>query len=117
MTTNNNNVKMTSKGQWIVGEYSRPAQNPQRYIAVLSADKPTKAIALCGISHAHDQNESIANAALIASAPEMLDTLIAIQETMMTTPAEEFTEADMTAIAEMISNVFAKLANEAGEEL
>lgn len=112
--TTTTNIKLTTPGAWIVGSYIR---NDEHHIAALSAKDVDKAIALCGLRNAADENESLANAALIACAPDMLDALIAIQETMMTKPAAQFNEADMTAIAEMISDVFAKLANEAGEEL
>lgn len=58
------------------------------------------------------KEQAIANAALIAIAPEMLDALIAIQETI--NPANDETVVDLVAMNTMISDIFARLANEAG---
>jgi hypothetical protein len=105
-------IKATTKGEWICttsAEYV-PGGEPV-YIAV--ASYPTgQIIAILGSTETEElKNEHMANAALIASAPAMLDALIAIQE------AASMNMLDAESINAMISDVFAKLANEAGEEL
>jgi hypothetical protein len=64
-------------------------------------------VAVCGMEGTAYEAESIANAALIAIAPEMLEALIAIQEAAMTN------QLNAENVEQLISDVFAKLANEA----
>jgi hypothetical protein len=66
-------------------------------------------IALCGQDDGNEYaSEAMANAALISIAPDMLEALIAIQE------AARMDMLDEESITKLISDVFAKLANEAG---
>jgi hypothetical protein len=107
-------TKSPTRGPWIVGTNIVKGSPDRRiHICVVRAEQPNKIIALTGIEGAPDEAESIANAALIAIAPDMLEALIAIQETLMTSKQP----IDLEAMNTMISEVFAKLANEAGEEL
>jgi hypothetical protein len=105
-------IKHTTPGPWIVGVGTINVDK-REHIGVMKANDHTKIIALTGFAGAPDENESIANAALIAAAPDMLDVLIAVHEELNTSKDV----IDLTAINEMISGVFAKLANEAGEEM
>lgn len=91
---------ITTAGPWIVSITQHILTSP--YVCVKSA-KDDEIIAICGVGGNSDTGTVIANAALIAIAPEMLEALIAIQET---------TEDE--SIAELISGVFERLANEAG---
>jgi hypothetical protein len=100
----------TTPGPWIVSTtneaiLSRPS------ICVKSV-KTNEVIAVTG--HEYFGDCAIANAALIAIAPEMLDALIAIQETAQMDIATGENGIHSRPINELISEVFAKLANEAG---
>jgi len=104
----------TTPGPWIVStNVIKDSPDRRMMICVVKGEQPNKIVAFTGVEGATDADESIANAALIAIAPEMLDALIAIQETLMSEKAV----IDLEAINQMISDIFAKLANEAGEEL
>lgn len=102
-------TKATSPGEWIVTTVGGQ-------IVVVAWDEnstaPQKVIAIFGDEDAPDANEHIANAALLTISKPMLDALIAIQETLMT--SKEI--LDLESINRMISEILAKLANEAGEE-
>lgn len=109
-----NQVKANTRGPWIVSTNVVKGSPDRRvHICVVQATNPSKIVALTGIEGEPDENESIANAALIAVAPDMIEALIAIQEELMTSKEV----IDLEAMQSMISEVFAKLANEAGEEL
>jgi hypothetical protein len=100
-------IKTTTGGEWIV------TTTPSGFIAV--AQLPTrKVIAIFGQETDENANEHLANAALFAVSKNMLDALIAIQETILDPGAEEI---DINVTNEMISTILSKLANEAGEEL
>ena len=99
----------TTPGPYIVG--TTKAYNIE-FISVVTSARTSKAVALTGVAGAADESESIANAALFAIAPDMLDALIAISETI-----NADVPLDVESINAMISDVFAKLANEAGEEV
>lgn len=106
--------KQTSPGEWIVStNYPKGSTDKRMQICVVVASKPSKIIALTGYEGAEDEAESIANAALISIAPDMLETLIVIQEELNTSKEV----INLEAINKLISDVFSKLANEAGEEL
>lgn len=103
-------IKRTSPGEWIV------TTNKYGQIVVVQLNahpSNIKTIAVFGGADSELSNEHIANAALLAISKDMLEALIAIQESL--NPANEV--VDLIAMNEMISNIFAKLANEAGEEL
>jgi hypothetical protein len=106
-------VKAPTRGPWIVTTV--PAIIG-RQIAVISDSEAASQQVICviGDEFAPNANEHIANAALIAAAPDMLDALIAIQEQLLDPGTDE---VDLNAVNELISDIFAKLANEAGEEL
>lgn len=106
-------IKATTKGEWIVTTSDKyvPGGEPV-YIAVAVAGTD-QLVAILGAENDDLAHEHIANAALISTAPQMLDTLIAIQETLLTSKQV----IDLESMNAMISDVFAKLANEAGEEL
>jgi len=92
----------TTPGPWIV--------NSHGIIEVHKIDNEhgnRKCIAICDVSDIPNE-EAFANAALISIAPDMLEALIAIQE------AAQMDMLDAESIEKMISDVFAKLANEAG---
>lgn len=103
----------TTRGPWIVTTV--PAIIG-RQIAVISTHENASQQVICILGDEYDPiaNEHIGNAALIAIAPDMLDTLIAIQEQLLDPGAPE---VDLNAVNELISNILGKLANEAGEEL
>lgn len=115
MLTDTNKVKSTTPGEWIVTT-NRLDQSPDNrtHICVVVAQNPSKIIALTGYEGAEDEAESIANAALISVAPDMLEALVTIQQALMH-PTESV--IPISEINKMISDVFTKLANEAGEEL
>lgn len=101
-------IKQTSSGEWIV-------TTNEKEIAVvqLCSNGTQKTIATFGNEADQNANEHIANAALLSASKEMLDTLIAIQDELTTSKKI----INLEALNEMLSEVFAKLANEAGEEL
>lgn len=104
--------KTTTKGEWIVTTSDKYVNGGEpTYIAVAQAET-NQIIAIVGAEDDELANEHLANAALIAVAPQMLDALIAIQETLNSSNEV----IDLDALNEMISDIFAKLANEAGEE-
>ncbi len=113
MNTNSQEIKSPTRGEWFVttSEQYVPDGEPV-YIAVAQAET-NQIIALLGAETDELANEHIANAALIAVAPQMLDALIAIQESLNSS----INVIDLEGMNTMISEVFAKLANEAGEEL
>ncbi len=76
-------------------------------LLIVSA-KTDKIVAIVSGTRAEDQ----ANAALISVTTDMLDALIAIQESI--NPANDETVIDLVAMNVMISNIFSRLANEAG---
>ena len=109
-------MKMTTPGEWIVS-----SENNEIKVVTLRKDRITpKTIAVFGLIDKNNpyytsltETQALANAALLAISKDMLDVLITIQVELNT--AKE--TIDLEAINEMISSVFAKLANEAGEEL
>jgi hypothetical protein len=107
----------TTPGPWIVaGTTLKTTKNGNASVYVVRADDQHKVVAIVG-AKSNDLEAAIgktlANAALIAIAPDMIDCLIAIQQTLMS----DKEVIDLEAMNEMISGVFAKLVNEAGEEL
>jgi hypothetical protein len=106
-------IKAPTRGPWIVTTV--PAIIG-RQIAVISTSEAATQQVICvvGDEFAPNANEHLANAAVIAVSLEMLDALIAIQEQLLDPGTNE---VDLNAINELISGIFAKLANEAGEEL
>lgn len=111
-------VKTTTPGPWIVaGTTLKTFENGNASVYVVRADDQHKVVAIVGAKYPGNLDAAIGktlgNAALIAIAPDMLDCLIAIQQTLMS-DKDIINLEDMNA---MISGVFAKLANEAGEEL
>jgi hypothetical protein len=101
-------------GPWIVGtNVIKGSPDQSEMICVSQADNIKKIVAITGYAGAHDEAESIANASLIAIAPEMLEALIAIQESAI---ANINGVLDANPIAALISEIFEKLANEAGQE-
>lgn len=107
-------IKTTTPGPWIVStNVIKGSPDRRMMICVVKANNPSKIVAFTGVEAAEDENESIANAALIAVAPDMLEVLIALQMELNTSKDV----IDLEAMNAMISDVFAKLANEAGEEL
>lgn len=101
----------TTPGPWIVSTSTIKGSPDRRsHICVMQVANNNKMVAFTGFEGELDEAESIANAALIAIAPEMLDALIAIQEF-----ANSRDGIDDEAVNVMISDIFAKLANEAGE--
>ena len=110
---NATSIKHTTSGQFIVSTRTvKDSPDRRVHICVVQADSPGKIVAMTGFEGAPDEAESIANAALFAVSKDMLDALIAIQETI--NPAYDG-EVDLIAMNAMISDIFAKLANEAGE--
>jgi hypothetical protein len=103
------NNQMITPGEWIVST-TTVKDSPDRcwHICVMQSEAPHKIVGLFGVAGAPDADESMANASLLASQKEMLEALIAIQE------AAEMPVIDRDAIRQLISDVFAKLANEAG---
>lgn len=111
-------MKSTTPGPWIVaGTTLKTFENGNASVYVVRADDQHRVVAIVGAKCPGDLGTAIgktlANAALIAIAPDMIDCLIAIQQTLMS----DKDIIDLEAMNEMISGVFAKLANEAGEEL
>lgn len=111
-------MKSTTPGPWIVaGTTLKMFENGNASVYVVRADDQHKVVAIVGAKCPGDLESAIgktlANAALIAIAPDMMDCLIAIQQTLMS----DKEVIDLEAMNKMISGVFAKLANEAGEEL
>ncbi|MDX9690774.1 MAG: hypothetical protein RBT70_10025 [Alphaproteobacteria bacterium] len=111
-------MKSTTPGPWIVaGTTLKTTDNGNASVYVVRADDQHKVVAIVGAKCPDDIGAAIgktlANAALIAIAPDMIDCLIAIQQTLMS----DKEVVNLEAMNEMISGVFAKLANEAGEEL
>jgi hypothetical protein len=116
-----NQIKMTTPGEWIVTTSDEVPMSKIKVVSVNEHRSIQKEIAIVGkilIDNSTDpltpqEAEAMANAALIAVAPDMLDALITIQGALHS--GEGY--LDLEAIDEMISTVFSKLANEAGEEL
>ena len=112
MSNQINPIKHTTPGPFIVSTNTIKGSPDRRvHICVVQANNPAKIVASTGFEDADDQAESIANAALFAVSDLMLETLIDIQMELNTAKV-----IDIEKINEMISEVFAKLANEAGEE-
>lgn len=108
----NDNMKITTRGPFIVSTSTlKNSLDRRTYISVVQANHPGKIVALTGIEGAEDEAESIANAARFAISDLMLETLIDIQIELNTAKV-----IDIEKVNEMISEVFARLANEAGEE-
>jgi hypothetical protein len=103
-------IKRPTPGPWIVTT-SNLSKLSHASISV-KAVKSNFIVAVTGAEGSSDEATVIANAALIAIAPEMLDALIAIHE--FVSPAYEG-EVDLIAMHTLISDIFEKLANEAGE--
>lgn len=100
--------KFTTPGEWIVSQ-----ENDGRICVKAMTERGSRIIAVTGMVGGDDENEAIANAALMACAGPMLETLVAIQDALTAKMI------DVDAMLEMIvgqQGVFAKLANEAGEE-
>lgn len=100
----------TTPGDWYVTTQNREGK-PNAVICVKSTASG-RIVAVTGVEGAPDEAESIANAAAISIVKPMMDALIAIQETI--NPANDETVIDLIAMNTMISDIFAKLANEAG---
>jgi hypothetical protein len=113
-------IKMTTPGEWIVTTSDEVPMSKIKVVSVNEHGSIQKDIAIVGkilIDNSTDpltaeEAQAMANAALIAIAPDMLDALITIQAELNTSKDI----IDLEAINEMISNIFSKLANEAGEE-
>lgn len=104
-----NGIKSTTPGEFIV------TTNDEDQILVVATNEQTgasKVIANCGRMDSDDGDEFLANAALFATSRDMLDALIEVQTELNTAKV-----IDIEKINEIICQVFAKLANEAGEEL
>lgn len=102
-------IKFTTPGPFIV------TTNDSDEIIVVSINghgSIIKTVAVCGHVDVDSEDESLANAALFATSRDMLDALIDIQ-VMVSNPES----VDLEFINEIISNVFSRLANEAGEEI
>lgn len=109
----NDLIKMTTRGPFIVSTNTIKGSPDRRvHICVVQAKNPNKIVASTGFEGAADEAESIANAALFSVADLMLETLIDVQMELNTAKV-----IDIEKVNEMISEVFARLANEAGEEL
>jgi len=93
----------TTPGPWIV-----TTSNYAIATIVVKAIRSNLTIAVVGVEGKPETNMYRANAALMSIAPDMLEALIAIQESA---PAGTL---NPEAIDLMISDVLAKLANEAG---
>ena len=96
----------TSKGPWFVTTMNNTGNS---HDVICVKGHKDNVISVNGVLGIFGEQEAMANAALIAVAPDMLDALIAIQETC--TMAECI---QSQPISEMISEIFSKLANEAG---
>jgi hypothetical protein len=110
--------KATTPGEWIVTTQKIKGKSERNsHICVVVAGTK-KVIAITGIEGKPNENEAIANAALISIAPGMLEALILIQHAaLMQIAAPNVDVMNPNAINEMISDLLAKLANEAGEEI
>ena len=106
-TNKKTELMSTTAGEWIV------STTPKGLICV-QAIESQKIVAVTGAigSPVISVPEATANAALISVSKNMLDVLIAIQEAVINPACED---VDLIAINGMISEVFAKLANEAGQ--
>ncbi|MBI5950180.1 MAG: hypothetical protein HY865_00870 [Chloroflexi bacterium] len=101
-----------TQAPWIVGtNVIKNSPEQREMICVSPASNIKKIVAITGFVGAEDESESIANASLIAISPEMLEALIAIQERAI---ANINGTLEANSIAAMISEIFEKLANEAG---
>jgi hypothetical protein len=109
----NEMIKSTTRGPFIVStSVVKGSLDRRTHISVVQANHPRRIVALTGIEGEADESESIANAALFAVSDLMLETLIDVQMELNTAKV-----IDIEKVNEMISEVFARLANEAGEEL
>jgi hypothetical protein len=106
-----NNMKATP-GPWIVTT-SNVSLLDHASICVRSL-KTNTLVAITGTEAASNKDTVTANAALISIAPDMLDALIAIQESALMDMETGENGIHSRPINELISAVFAKLANEAG---
>jgi hypothetical protein len=105
-----NDLKMTTRGEWIVSQLN----DGRIAVVAIKEDSTQKVIAVTGMVGGDDENEAIANAALMAVAPQMLDVLIEVQNSL----AQKLIDID--AIMELIAGpegIYSRLANEAGEDL
>ena len=101
-------------GPWIVSEDTIKNSPDRRvHVCVTQANNQSKIVALTDYYGENDEAESRANAALIAIAPDMLEALIAIQETAI---ANLNGTMNADPVAAMISDILEKLINEAGIE-
>jgi hypothetical protein len=114
-------IKSTTPGPWLVNWHDVTIGGRTIKNAICVEKPPTPAhynvIAVCGTEDAEEANTAKANAALISIAPEMLECLIAIQETALMDMENGCNGLHSEPINAMISAVLAKLANEAGEEI
>lgn len=106
-----NDMKATP-GPWIVTT-SNVSLLDHASICVRSL-KNNQLVAITGTEGAVNVATVTANAALISIAPEMLDALIAIQEAALMDMETGANGIHSEPVNELISAVFAKLANEAG---
>ncbi len=106
-------IKMTTPGEWIVTTSAKYVPGGEPVYIVVARAETDQIVAIMGAENDALANEHIANAALLAVAKDMLDALVIIQNKVLD-PGEE---SDLVEINAMISDIFAKLANEAGEEL
>jgi hypothetical protein len=96
----------TTAGPWYVSTMNY-IQNQHDVICVKGPQDVI--VSVNGVKGQYFADEAMANAALIAIAPEMLDALIAIQET-----SRMVDSIPSASVNTLISDIFAKLANEAG---
>lgn len=102
-------IKSPTPGEWIVTTVDG------QIVVVQLNEKGViqRTLATFGDEDAPNANEHIANAALFAVSKNMLDALVVTQSELMTSKQN----IDLEALNHIISECFAKLANEAGEEL
>lgn len=94
----------TTSGTWIVSPFVKKPE----YLCVLAFEQK-KVLAI--LPPLEDGQPNFADAAIMAASKEMLDTLIAIQESLMTSKKV----IDLEAINQLISATFEKIAAESGE--
>lgn len=113
MILKDKDLKMNTPGEWIVTTSAKYVPNGEPVYIVVANAETDQIIAIMGAENDALANEHLANAALLAVAKDMLDALVIIQNQVLD-PEEE---TDLVEINSMISDIFSKLANEAGEEL
>lgn len=100
-------VKSPTPGEWFVSTVDK------QIVVMTCKDAKRIILATLGDDDAPNADELIANAALFAISKNMLEALIVTSQELMTSKKP----IDLEALNQIYSDVFAKLANEAGEEL